>query len=505
MSTDFLTHNISTLLTTGLTIILVVLFSLRRKNDSSKKLTHPPGPSGIPVLGNLLTVAFSKLPQHELINEWSKKYGDVFWFKIFGTGVVIINDKEVMQKTFQNTDVCDRAPFFASDYVLGRENNGIAFANGGSWKEQRKFFVSIFRKVDIGVSRLEDIVSGQVKNIVAQVKNLKGEKFDPAIMVNMSIANIITRIITGVTYDWEDKAFQDIVACSGKLFDISGPAGLFSLNPVFARLPLPVNFEIRRLCRTIMDFIQVSIDEHRKNFHPNAPVKDFIGSYLKEMASADANNLKSFDDTNMIVSCFDALLGGWETVASTLRWTIYLLSKHPKAQERMRQEIHDLVGDERFPTIADRQYLPLVEATIAECMRFIPAVPIHLPHVTSQDCNIGGFDVPKGSAVAANLLHFAKSPMFWEDPEVFRPERFLDDAGNFMRGLEPVPFGYGKRQCPGELLARMEMFIFTTFLVQNFQLKLPAGTKDELQGVLGLTWRPNHYFIEGHPTHANEE
>lgn len=107
-------------------------------------------------------------------------------------------------------------------------------------------------------------------------------------MVNMSIANIITRIITGVTYDWEDKAFQDIVACSGKLFDISGPAGLFSLNPVFARLPLPVNFEIRRLCRTIMDFIQVSIDEHRKNFDPNAPVKDFIGSYLKEMASADA-------------------------------------------------------------------------------------------------------------------------------------------------------------------------------------------------------------------------
>lgn len=156
------------------------------------------------------------------------------------------------------------------------------------------------------------------------------------------------------------------------------------------------------------------------------------------------NNLKSFDDTNMIVSCFDALLGGWETVASTLRWTIYLLSKHPEAQERMRQEIHDLVGDERFPTIADRQYLPLVEATIAECMRFIPAVPIHLPHVTSQDCNIGGFDVPKGSAVAANLLHFAKSPMFWEDPEVFRPERFLDDAGNFMRGLEPVPFGYGE-------------------------------------------------------------
>ncbi|XP_054773144.2 cytochrome P450 2J4-like [Lytechinus pictus] len=508
MSADFLTHHLSAVLTAGLTAILLVLFGLTRIKDvSSKKLVRPPGPSGIPLLGNLLTVAFSKLYQHELVNQWSKKYGDVFWFKIFGTGVVIINDMDVVQKTFQNSEVCDRAPFFALDHVIGRENNGIAFANGGSWKEQRKFFVSVFRKVDIGVSRLEDIVSDQVRNIVTQVKNLKGEKFDPAIMVNMSIANIITRIITGVTYKWEDKKFQHIVACSGKLFDISGPAGLFSLNPVFARLPLPVNYEIRRLSLSIVDFIQESIDEHRKHFksYPDAKAKDYIGAYLKEMAGADANTLKSFDDSNLVVSCFDALLAGWETVASTLRWTIYLLSTHPEAQERMRQEILDLVGSERFPTIADRQHLPLTEATIAECMRFIPAVPIHLPHVTSQDCKIGGFDVPKGSAVAANLHHFAKSPTLWEDPDVFRPERFIDDEGKFKRGMEPIPFGYGKRQCPGEQLARMEMFIFTTFLVQNFDLRLPAGAKADLQGVLGLTWRPNHYFIEGRPINSNEE
>ncbi|XP_072165163.1 cytochrome P450 2J4-like [Diadema setosum] len=491
-----------TILTTALTVLLYALYRLKQTGSKVKPI-RPPGPKGLPLFGNLFTVALSKMPQHMLVDKWSKQYGPVFWFKIFNTGVVIINDMDVVHETFQSPDVSDRMPFATCDRVLGRQQNGIAFSNGTRWKEQRKFFVSVFRKVDIGVTKLEEIVGSQVEIMVSKIRGFKGGRFDPSILINISIANIITRIITGVTYDHNNKDFQQIVACSGKLFDISGPAGLFALNPVFSQLPLPVNYEIQRLVEEILHFIHKSIDEHKRNFDPSKPAKDFIGSYLHEISNSNGN-LKSFDDDNLVVSCFDALLAGWETVASTLRWTFFILTTHPEAMDRVREEIYDVVGSDRLPAISDRPHLPLTEATIAECMRFVPAVPIHLPHVVARDCKIGGYDVPKGSAVAANLLHFAKSPSLWEDPEEFRPERFLDESGTFMRGLEPIPFGYGKRQCPGEQLARMEMFLFVTYLLQNFHLKLPSEATGKLDGVLGLTWRPNVYELQASDVSFNK-
>ena len=152
----------------------------------------------------------------------------------------------------------------------------------------------------------------------------------------------------------------------------------------------------------------------------------------------------SFDDKNLQVAAVDTLVAGWETVASTLRWAFHIIAIHPEAQEKMRQEIHRVVGTDRYPTIADRASLPYTEATIAECMRFKSAVPIHLPHATSCDTKIGGYDIPKGSSVAGNLLWFAMDPTVWKNPETFQSERFIDESGKFQRQMEPHPFGYGE-------------------------------------------------------------
>ena len=161
--------------------------------------------------------------------------------------------------------------------------SGIAFANGPNWREHRKFFVSIFRKVNIGVCRLEDIVGEQVDKIVEEVRKMKGGDFDPSIMINLSIANIILRIISGHTYEWDDKDFLEVVNASGRLFDISGPAALFVVNPTFSSLPLPVNKEIRGCVNTIVGYITKIVEEHRKNFDANEIPKDFISAYLQEM------------------------------------------------------------------------------------------------------------------------------------------------------------------------------------------------------------------------------
>ena len=110
----------------------------------------------------------------------------------------------------------------------------------------------------------------------------------------------------------------------------------------------------------------------------------------------------------------------------------------------MRQEIWDVVGKDRFPTLADRASLPYTEATISEAFRMSIPVPVHLPHVAERDTKIAGYDIPKGTMVAASLHYLAMSPFLWKDPDVFKPERFLDQDGNYLRHLEPILFSYGK-------------------------------------------------------------
>lgn len=137
-------------------------------------------------------------------------------------------------------------------------------------------------------------------------------------------------------------------------------------------------------------------------------------------------------------------MGGWETSTTAISWMTFTLAAHPEAQRRVRQEILDVVGSDRFPRFSDRRSMPITEATLAECTRLRPAAAFHLPHIASRDCKLGGYDVTKGSAITTDLWYLALSPNLWKDPQDFKPERFLDEEGQFNKKLEPLPFGYGK-------------------------------------------------------------
>jgi len=161
----------------------------------------------------------------------------------------------------------------------------------------------------------------------------------------------------------------------------------------------------------------------------------------------------------------------------------------------MQQEL-DSVLDTRPPSLTDRKRLPYLECVIMEVLRCSSIVPIGVAHMTVQDVKIGGYDIPSGTMVNANVYHVHHDPEVWGDPHVFRPERFLNADGTCMGRHESLmPFSVGRRACMGENLARDSLFIFTALMVQNFSVTLPPNEKEKPT----LTAKTGHITLQPHP------
>ena len=149
------------------------------------------------------------------------------------------------------------------------------------------------------------------------------------------------------------------------------------------------------------------------------------------------------DMSNLRASCFDALAPGWESTTTGLLWIFFIVAQHPGTQRRIRKEITAVTGGCRSPAYRDRHLMPFTEAVITECIRLKPMLPFVSPHIASNDCVLGGYHIPRGSALIANTWYLGLSPKLWDNPTQFNPDRFLNEEGKFNRRPEHIPFGYG--------------------------------------------------------------
>ncbi|XP_072475650.1 vitamin D 25-hydroxylase isoform X3 [Notamacropus eugenii] len=198
------------------------------------------------------------------------------------------------------------------------------------------------------------------------------------------------------------------------------------------------------------------------------------------------------------------VLNGYDVVKECLvhqgdifadRPALPLFKKLTKMGGQVHKEIDLIVGPNRMPSLEDKSQMPFTEAVLHEVLRFCNVVPMGIFHATSQDTVVRGYSVPRGTTVITNLysVHFDKK--YWKDPEVFSPERFLDSHGQFVKKEALIPFSLGRRHCLGEQLARMEMFLFFTSLLQRFHLHFPPEVVPNLKPKLGMTLQPLPYLL----------
>ncbi|XP_061173046.1 cytochrome P450 2H2-like [Saccostrea echinata] len=463
---------------------------------TSRDSSLPPGPPTIPFLGNLLSVSPDTMLEN--FQTYRKKYGDVFSLITGTKTMVVVNGMDTIRDIFiRHGDVVSERPDLFVTKVITKYK-GVIFSSGEFWKEHRTFSLNALREFGFGKRSLESKILEEVDVFVHEVQSTNGQPFNMQALITVCVSNIMCSINFGKRFEHSDKNFKSLIEAINENSSNGNLIFLASFLPFLRYFPGDP-LKIRKVLKNfelLEKYLSKIISDHKESFDQNN-VRDFIDVYLKKMKSEESNPNTTFDDEQLVKLLLDFFTAGTETTSTALRWFAVFMIRNPEVQEKMRNEINDVIGNSRYPTMEDRPNLPYTEAVLHEVLRIGCLVPLSLPHGLKTDLKYKEFIIPKDVILIPNLYSVLFDPDVFEDPEVFRPKRFLDGEGKLINTDKVLTFSLGRRVCLGESLARMELFLFASSMVQRFKI-LPADPKQipPLKGVLGVTYGPKDVLLK---------
>uniref|UniRef100_L7MZY8 Cytochrome P450 family 2 subfamily B member 6 n=3 Tax=Anolis carolinensis TaxID=28377 RepID=L7MZY8_ANOCA len=478
-----------------ITLIILLVFKMGYFwNYSSQNL--PPGPKPLPILGNLHIID-QKRP-HRTMLKLSKIYGPVFSIQMGFQKMVVLTGYEMVKEA-----LVDQADAFAERPVIPlfedfAQGFGILFAHGENWKVMRRFTLSTLRDYGMGKRSIEDKIVEECSILTKKLESYKGKPFETTAIMNAAVANIIVSILLGRRYEYEDPTFQRLL----KLF--SDNIRLFGTPSVLFYNMFPALGFLSGGRKTVLDnreelfaFIKATFMKHLKELDENDQ-RSFIDTFLIRQQEEKNNNVNEYFHNENLQSLVGNLFGaGMETTSTTLRWALLLMMKHPEIQRKVQEEIAVTIGSAQ-PRAEHRKKMPYTDAVIHEVQRYANILPTSVPRATTVDVTLKGYFIPKGTHIIPLLSSVLHDDSQWKKPLRFYPEHFIDPEGNFIKRDAFMPFAAGRRQCVGETLAKMELFLFFTTLMQRFTFQPAPGTSREdldLTPAVGFTTPPMPFDV----------
>ncbi|KAM3930501.1 cytochrome P450 2K1-like [Leptodactylus fuscus] len=477
-------------------ILLYVLNVLKNWNKDPVE-NFPPGPRGLPLIGNLHLMNLKK-PQLTYL-QLAKKYGPVFRVQMGMKKMVVLTGYDAVKEALVNN-----AEEFGERGLLKIFKNmdlglGVISSQGENWKVMRRFTISTLRDFGMGKSTIEEKIIEECAHLSQYFASFKGKPFDNGMILNAAVANIIVAILLGHRMDYDDPQFRRLLHLTNENIRLLATpmVSLVNMFPFLEMFPgshKTIVKNVEELC----DFITKTFIESLKNLDENDQ-RSFIDVFLVRQKEEAGNPQSYFHNGNLSRLGRNLFAAGMETTSTTLRWGLLLMTKYPEIQEKVQEEISRIVGSAQ-PMYSHRAQMPFTNAVIHEIQRFADIVPLNLGHETTKDVTFKGYFLPKGTYIIPLLTSVLRDETQFEKPEEFYPEHFLDSKGNFMKKDAFMPFSAGRRMCAGETLARMELFIFFTTLLQKFTFSLPPGVTDvDLIPTLGFTNAPKPHMICAKP------
>ncbi|KAH9373419.1 hypothetical protein HPB48_009464 [Haemaphysalis longicornis] len=446
---------------TVLASLVVVLASvwIRRLFNEAHSPKDPPGPGLRWSLVGLLGLSNVRF-HYKQTTEWAKQYGSIVGAKVGSVRVVILSDFEQIKEFFSRPELQYRP----LTWGLSRKEKGFAGLNGEEWKANRDLSARALAKV--GSDGMRRQIQEEARLLADALAAREGRAFACREYLHRSLVNAVCRFLLGYRYDLDDPNRRPLdEALAG-----------FKLESATA----PVEHRAAWLRRALLDRLMpssTSAKRHRLVTGLNAAVRHLVD--VNE-ATRNGERRESYIDiytekilSRLVGNLVDLMMGGATT--GTVYLHCHLLNLANRAdtlQAQLHREIDTVVGRDRPPAWEDHVHMPLTMATIWEMFRWKIATPFNIPRGVARDTTLGDYHVGKGTVVLPNVWAVHMNKDDWKDPETFDPSRFLkaDGTAQTTKPERLLTFSFGRRNCPGEAMAIVEMFLYLTTLLQRFRV-----------------------------------
>ncbi|KIJ66911.1 hypothetical protein HYDPIDRAFT_85366 [Hydnomerulius pinastri MD-312] len=442
----------------------------RRKQDRSSSL--PPGPKGLPLIGNVLDINLSE--PWLTFTQWAASHGDLVYCSLFGRQIIVIQSMEVAKALLeQRSNIYSDRPPVKTTKDVGSEFNSAQLQYGEEWRLHRRIFHQSFR-----AEAARDYLPNQMR----KARQLLMGVYKSPDRYQRHIELFASSVIMSAVYDYETAPVDDPLVLAAEraievFVKVAGPstAAILEAFPFLLKLPpwLP-GATLKRLAmqskKNLHEMMEVPFRYAHDRVLSSISGRCMVSESMERFPESDSGDF----EVALKASSATAFIAGVETTASTLLVFVLAMMLYPEVQERAQKEIDTVIGTDRLPDFEDRASLPYVEAVLRETLRWHPVFPLGLPHYTTKSDVYDGHYIPEGSVVLANLWAMSRDETKYPDAKEFRPERFFEKDGELNDDSVALAFGFGRRVCVGRYFADASLWIAIVHLLAAFKFRKPT-------------------------------
>ncbi|KAL2343592.1 hypothetical protein Fmac_004877 [Flemingia macrophylla] len=445
----------------------------------------PPCPPSLPFIGNLHQLKSPLL--HRSLHSLAQKYGQIFSMWFGSRFVVVISSPAMVQECFTKYDtvLANRPRFLTGKYLFYNYTSMGSAAYGDHFRNLRRIItvdvLSTHRLNTFFDIRKEETMRLLQKLVHATLNGFTQVELRQR-LTEMTFNNMM-RMISGKRYYGDDveeadaeeaKQFRDIISEMMMLLGANNRADFLPLLRCFDFDGLEKR--MKSISKRADAFLRGLLQEHRSGKH-------HTNTMIHHLLSMQQSQPQYYSDVIIKGLIQGMLLAGTDTTAVSIEWALAALLNHPEKLKKAKHEIDTLIGQDRLVDESDIPNLPYLQNVILEALRLYPPAPLLLPHYSSEEFSIGGYTIPRDTIVLINAWTIHRDPEIWsDDAECFKPERFEKEG----EANKMLPFGLGRRACPGLGLAQRSMGLTLGLLIQCFEWKRPTNEEFDMEEKKGV-------------------
>ncbi|KAH6825079.1 cytochrome P450 [Perilla frutescens var. hirtella] len=470
------------ILYTFLTVLSIfVIYRLLSTRGSTRRQRLPPSPAvALPVVGHLYLL---KPPLHRNLHRLSQRTGPIFSLKLGVRRCVVVSSPALVEECFTKNDIVfANRPNIIIDEYIGYDHSTMSGAPYGElWRSLRR----ISAQEVLSTTRLNTFLHirrDEVNRLLMSLHKASHQGFSQVELrpkLSELTFNIMMRMLAGKRFfnegdeSEEGQKFRTLI---NKVFEMAQASNPQDFLPFLQWIDYGgFTKKLAALAGEMDEMLQSLVDEHRRE------TKNSMIGHLLSLQETEPHFYSDLTIKGLLMSM---LFAGTDTSSITIEWTMSLLLNHPHVLNKAREELETKIGKQRLIVEEDLSTLPYLQNIILETFRLFPAGPLLVPHESSSDCTIGGYDIPSGTLLFVNAWAIQRDPKVWEDATSFKPERF---EGVEVEVHKLMPFGMGRRSCPGAGLAQRVVGLALGSMIQCFDWKRVNSEEVNLAEGDGLT------------------